>query len=254
MRAYMAFTKKEFCEYLRTYKVFVLVTVFLLFGFMNPVVAKVMPELLDKLLPEGMQINLGTPTALDSWAQFFKNISQMGTIVVVIMFSGIMANEFSRGTLINMLTKGLPRPTVIIAKFTAATVLWSLIYWLCFVVTYFYTAYFWRMDGLVNMFLSVVSLWLYGVLLVSLLIFGGVLFVNIYGSLLLTGGAVAVLMILNIAPAVQKYNPITLSTDNMALLTAQKTASDFLPAVFICAAAIIALLIASIALFNKKQV
>ena len=254
MRAYLAFTRKEFSEYLRTYKLFVLATVFLLFGFMNPVVAKVMPELLNKVLPEGMTINLGTPTALDSWAQFFKNISQMGTIVVIIVLSGIMANEFSRGTLINMLTKGLSRPTVILAKFTAATVLWTLIYGLCFAVTYFYTAYFWSMDGIVNMFLSVVSLWLFGVLLVALLIFGGVLFINIYGSLLLTGGAVVFLMLLNIAPAVQKYNPMTLSTGNMALLTAQKASSDFMPAIFICTAAIIALLIASIALFNKKQI
>src|SRR5512133_2582011 len=119
-------------EYLRTYKFFALIAVFLFFGFMNPITAKVMPELLDSLMPEGMSINLGTPTALDSWAQFFKNISQMGAIVLVIILSGIMANEFSRGTLINMLTKGLSRQTVILAKFTAAVATWTLAYVLCF--------------------------------------------------------------------------------------------------------------------------
>jgi ABC-2 type transport system permease protein len=254
LSAFIAFVKKEICEYLRTYKLFILTTVFLLFGFMNPIVAKIMPELLASLLPEGMSISLGTPTALDSWAQFFKNVSQMGVIVLVIMMSGIMANEFNRGTLINMLTKGLPRPTVILSKFTAATAIWTFSYVLCFVVTYIYTAYFWRMDGIMNMFLAVSSLWLFGLLLISLLIFGGVLFSNLYGSLLLTGGAVVFMMILNIAPAVQRYNPIILSSDNMALLTAQKAASDFTPAMIICAVAIIALIGASIGLFNKKQV
>jgi ABC-2 type transport system permease protein len=181
-------------------------------------------------------------------------VSQMGVIVLVIMMSGIMANEFSRGTLINMLTKGLPRSTVILAKMTAATAIWTFSYLLCFVVTYVYTAYFWRMDGITNMLLAISSLWLFGLLLISLLIIGGVLFSNLYGSLLLTGGAVVFMMVLNIAPAVQKYNPVTLSSDNMALLTAQKAASDFTPAMIICAVAIIALIGASIGLFNKKQV
>jgi ABC-2 type transport system permease protein len=254
MTAYLAFTKKEWTEYWRSYKFFILSAVFLLFGVMNPVVAKFLPELLKTLLPAGMTINLGEPTALDSWAQFFKNVSQMGVIVVVIVMSGIMAGEFSKGTLINMLTKGLPRSTVILAKLTAATAIWTFSYALCFTVTYFYTAYFWSMDGIVNLFLSVMGLWLFGVLLIALLIAGGVLFGNIYGSLLLTGGAVVLMLILNIDPAVQKYNPITLSSDNMALLTAQKTASSFSPAILICAAAIMALIGASIALFNKKQI
>jgi ABC-2 type transport system permease protein len=254
MRAYIAFINKEFCEYLRTYKLFILIAVFLLFGFMNPIVAKVMPELLTTLMPEGMSFNLGTPTALDSWAQFFKNVSQTGTFVLVIIMSGIIANEFNRGTLINMLTKGLPRPTVILSKFTSATAIWTLSYVLCFAVTYAYTAYFWNMDGIVNMFLSVFCLWLFGVLLIALLVFGGVLFSNIYGSLLLTGGAVVFMTVLNIAPAVRKYNPITLSSENMALITAQKASSEFLPAIIICTIAIIALTTASIGLFNKKQV
>ena len=40
MRAYLAFTKKELFELTKTYKLLLIVTVFLIFGFMNPVVAK----------------------------------------------------------------------------------------------------------------------------------------------------------------------------------------------------------------------
>lgn len=77
---------------------------------------------------------------------------------------------------------------------------------------------------------------------------------NIYGSLLLTGGAVVIMMILNIAPKLQKYNPITLSSDNMALLTLQKEVSDFVPALIICSILIIVLIASSIMIFNRKQI
>lgn len=254
MNAYIAFVRKEFLEYSRTYKLFALVAVFLFFGFMNPITAKVMPELLDSLLPEGMSINLGTPTAFDSWAQFFKNISQMGTIIFAIVLSGIFANELSRGTLINMLTKGLSRPTVILAKFTAATAIWALSYVVCFGVTYGYTAYFWSMEAVANLFLSAFGLWLFGVLLIALLIFGGVLTGSVYGSLLVAGGASVLMTLINIVPTVQKFNPITLSSGNMALLMSQRAASDFAPALATCITAVIALILVSIGMFNKKQV
>lgn len=254
MRAYLAFTKKEFFENLRTYRLFIMLIVFLLFGFMNPAIAKIMPDILKSATTKGMKITIPTPTALDSWGQFFKNAGQMGLLVLVIVFCGIMANEFSRGTLINMLTKGLKRSTVIFSKFTMAAVIWTLSYLLCFIVTYFYTAYFWKMSGMHHVFLTFFSLWLFGILLITLLIFGGALFKNIYGSLLFTGGAMVVMMLINIAPKLQKYNPIILSSDNMSLLTAQKEVADFMPAIIICATLIIALVALSVAVFNKKQV
>lgn len=254
MRAYISFIKKEFTENLRTYRLFIMGAVFLLFGFMNPAIAKIMPEIVKAATPAGMEINIPTPTALDSWAQFFKNVGQTGLLVLVIVFCGIMANEFSRGTLINVLTKGMKRSTVIFSKLTMAVIIWSLSYLLCFAVSYFYTAYFWKMDVMNHVFLTFFSLWLYGVLLITLVIIGGILFKSIYGSLLLTGGAVVAMSLINIAPKLQKYNPITLASGNMSLLTAQKAVSDFTPAVIICAALIIALTAASVAIFNKKQI
>ncbi|MFD3445732.1 ABC transporter permease [Microbacteriaceae bacterium 4G12] len=254
MRAYFAFTKKELIENLRTYRVFILAIVFLLFGFMNPAFAKFMPDILKSAAPSGIKINIPPPTALDSWGQFFKNVGQMGFLVLVIVFCGIMANEFNRSTLINMLTKGLKRSTVIFSKFTVAVAIWTLSYLLCFIVTYFYTDYYWKMDGMHHVFLTFFSLWLFGILLIALLILGGVWFKNIYGSLLLTGGNVVTMMLLNINPKLHKYNPITLSSENMSLLNAQKEVSDFIPAIIICAIFIIALVASSVAIFNKKQV
>lgn len=254
MKSYIAFTKKEFCESFRTYKFFIMISVFLLLGLMNPITAKATPQLLKSLMPAGINITIKEPTALDSWTQFFKNVPQMGLIVLVIIFSGIMANEFSRGTLINMLTKGLSRSVVILSKFTMAAIVWTLSYIICFVVTYAYTAYFWSNDGIKNIVLSVFCLWLFGILLLAIIMLGGVLFKNSYGGLLFTGGLVVVLMLLNIAPKLQKYNPITLVSSNMALLTGDKVVSDFTASIAIGCFIIIAFISLAIMLFNKKQI
>lgn len=254
MRAYLAFTKKEFTENLRTYKLMIMMVVFLIFGMMSVLFAKFTPEILKAVGVDASALGMSTPTAVDSFAQFFKNVGQLGLIVLVIVFCGIMANEFSKGTLINILTKGMKRSTVILSKFTMATVIWTVSYVLCLAVTYAYTAYYFTIENINNAFLAFFSMWLFGVFLIALVILGGVLFKNIYGSLLLTGGAAIVMMIVNVAPKLQKYNPATLSVDNMKLITAQKAAVDFMPAVIICAALTVVSVITSIMVFNKKQI
>lgn len=254
MKSFLAFTEKEFIESVRTYKLLIMGAVFLLFGMMNPITAKITPQLLDTLMPEGMKITLPEPTAMDSWAQFFKNVPQMGLIVLVILFSGIMANEFSRGTLINILTKGPSRSVVILSKFTMAVTLWTASYALCFGVTYAYTEYFWKDSAIPNILFSVFCLWLFGILLLSSIMLGGVLFKSSYGSLLFTGGFVVILFLLNIIPKLQEYNPVSLTSNNMALLTKNMSVPDFTFPIVVCCAVTIVFLTAAVMLFNKKQI
>ena len=132
---------KELKESVKTYKLLLLGIVFLILGIMNPLVAKLTPDLLASFLPEGMSITIPEPSSLDSWAQFFKNIQQMGLIVVLLVFSGVLTNELSRGTLVLLLTKGLPRQTVILAKYAAMLVLWTMSVAISHVVTWVYTVY-----------------------------------------------------------------------------------------------------------------
>jgi len=253
MRAYLAFTRKEFYESARTYKLVIMAAVFLLLGVMNPATAKLTPLLLSEFMPEGITITLGAPTALDSWAQFYKNVPQMGLIVLVILYSGMISNEFSHGTLINMLTKGLSRSTVIISKFTMAVITWSASYALCFIVTYVYTAYFWSGEGIHHIIFAALCVWIFGIVLLSVMIFSGVLFKNSYGCLLFTGGFVMLLLLINIIPKVQEYNPIALTSNNMALLTGDLSISDFTLPIIISAIVIVGMVGLAIPIFNKKQ-
>jgi len=253
MSAFRAFFQKELREAARTHKLTVMGLLFLLFGIMNPLTAKILPEILSSVMPAGMSITLPAPSATDSWAQFFKNIPQMGLIVLVILFGGIMSNELNRGTLTQLLTKGLSRKTVVLAKYTASALIWTAAYALCFVVTYAYTVYFWPTDIVHSLLVSSIGLWIFGLLLLSTLPLGGVLFQNSYGCLLLTGGLVVILYLLNILPALQPYNPVMLSSDNMALLTGQRAATDFATPMIVTIGLVIAFLSTAIVVFNRKS-
>lgn len=235
----------------RTYKAFILGTVFLLFGFMNPITAKVMPELLNNFLPEGMVLSLPEPIALDSWMQFFKNTSQIGMAILIILFSGITATEISKGTLINMLTKGLSMRTVVFSKFTGATLFWSIAYVLCVAVTAMYTAYFWPGDNLPHIGLALFAMWFFGELLIALAIFGGIMTRSIVGSLLMSGGTIVILLILSINPNWSSYNPITLVSANTALVTKAYAVQDFMFAGVVNLVLIIVILFGGIAVSKR---
>lgn len=252
MRAFIAMTKKEFLESIRTYKLFIIVAVFLLFGMLNPITAKIMPKLLSSFMPEGMTITLGEPHTIDSWIQFYKNMSTQ-LILFVIVYSGIVPNELTKGTLINMLTKGLPRKSVILSKFTATISIWTVSYLICFVITLVYTMYL--LPGeLPNIIFAACCMWLFGILEIAMMLFGGVLSGSIYGSLLLAGGFTGLLMLANIVPKFEEYNPYLLSTGCVSLLTSERAPSDFYVSIIVTLAFILLIMISSICSFNKKQI
>jgi len=254
MRSYIAFTKKEILEYVRTFKMMILVIVFLILGFMSPVTAKYTPEIIDKFMPQGMNITLPEPTILDSWTQFFKNITQLALIVIVIMFSGLIANELSRGTLVNMLTKGMPRRTVILAKFTSAGLIWTICYWLAFAVTLFYSELFWDDTKVLNLGIAALCVWFFGLLLIGTLLLGGVLFNNYYGSLLLAGVLVVAMLIISMLHSAAKYSPYKLVSFNMELLEGTAEVSEVYAPLGIAAGILVIFMVAGIAVFDKKKI
>ena len=253
MRAFTVFTKKELLESVRTYRFVIAIAVFVLMGILSPLTALMLPRLIETMDLGDFQIILPEPTAMDAWAQFFSNVGTMGMLVVIILFSGIMANEFSRGTLVNLLTKGLNRTTVILSKFVAASLVWTTVYLVCLGVTIGYVAFYWEVN-LQNPVLAFVSLWLFGELLIAILILGGTLFGSFGGSLALAGGMIVILMLINIIPNMASYNPISLSGSTLTLLDGGQMAGDFIPAVMICGVAITTFMVLSIVVFWKKKI
>jgi ABC-2 type transport system permease protein len=115
---FKALVTKEFTEILRTYKIYVIPVIFLIFGLISPIIAKVMPELFESMVTE-FTIEIPPPTWKDAFSQFFKNLTQMGILAVILTNIGIVADEKSRGTVWLVLSKPVSRHAFVLSKLVA---------------------------------------------------------------------------------------------------------------------------------------
>ena len=117
MKQTILFTGKELKELWKTYKFLILCAVLLLFGMSSPLLAKLTPKLFSQIdLGLGTPLQLPDATFLDAYAQFFKNMTQICLIVLVLVLSGTIPHELKSGTAMLMLSKGLSRHGFILSK------------------------------------------------------------------------------------------------------------------------------------------
>ena len=255
MKRFLAFTKKELLEQQHSGKLLFLGILFILFGIMNPAVAKLTPWLLevmaDSLAQSGMTVTQVTVSAMDSWVQFFKNIP-MALIAFILVEGSIFTTEYRSGTLVLSLTKGLPRYQVVLSKAAVLTALWTAGYWMCFGITYGYNAYFWDNNIARNLLFSVVCWWMLGMWVVCLTVFFSTVSNANTGVFLGTGGAVLVCYLLGLFPKVGKFMP-TLLCDGNSLIYGLKESKDYIVALVIAGIMCIGCLTTAVALFNRKQ-
>ena len=255
MKALIAFLKKELLEQLRTGRLIILGILFVLFGIMNPAVAKLTPWLLeimaDSLAESGMTVTDVTVSALDSWVQFFKNIP-MALIAFVLLEGSIFTREYQTGTLVLSLTKGLARFKVVVSKALVLAIFWTVGYWLCFGITYGYNAWFWDNAVARNLLFSVVCWWLFGLWVIALMTLFSTISNTNTGVLLGTGGVVLAASLLGFFPKLQKFLP-TLLTDGNSLIYGIANAEHYTTALAITAFLCVISFAICIPLFNKKQ-
>ena len=253
MKSFLIFTKKEIVEQMRTYKTLILLSVFFLFGLMSPVLAKFLPDLLEGMELQGMKLVIPEPTTLDAYGQFFKNLTQMGILVTLLVFGGVLSNELTKGTLINILARGLPRYTVILSKFTASILLWTIAYLLAVTVNCGYTQYLFEDTGVLNLPFSLFCLWLFGCLVITLILLSSTILSGNFGGLILPAAALAIMLLLGINPNLERYNPVTLASKNVILLTGTASVEELIPTIVITVVLILGSLLLSAALFHRKR-
>ena len=217
MNGYIAFVKKEVVENIKNYRFFILFAVFLIFGIISAFLAKFTPEILSAFSAD---MNMSSkPVALDAWKQFYKNISGVGFSAFIILYGSCMSGEYAKGTFILMVTKGLPRKAIILAKYTVAALLMSISYWTSYAAAYGYTAFLWDDTNLSNVVLAAFALWVVGFLYLSILMIGSVLFRQTFTSILFTGGIVALISFIGLIKPIAKFNPFMLTSKNVDLIS-----------------------------------
>lgn len=254
MNGFAAFLKKELLEGVRTGRFLLLVLVFALFGIMNPAIAKLTPWLMelmaDSLAESGMAVTAAPVTALASWGQFFKNIP-MGLLAFVLVYSGSFPREYQSGTMIPLLTKGLARYQVVLAKAAVMLLLWSACYWLCFGITWGYNAWLWEEQSAVFLGEAGLCWWLFGCFTIGLLVLFSTLLRTYTGVLLAVGGVLLALYLAGLIPNVQEYLPTSLMGAS-SCLSGGASLDGFKKSVIVAALSVPACIGLSIPLFNRK--
>lgn len=246
--------EKEWTENLRTYKVISLIIVLMIMGVMSPFTAIIMPDVIKGALPEAMKDTvIPDATYIDAYIQFFKNVNQIGLIVLVIMYSGMLVNELNKGTILNLVTKGLSRQYIILSKWAVCVMVWSLAFLLGALIQYIYTIYYFNDEGS-NKLAAYLMSWLFGVMILSLILLFSSFLKNNIGVMLSIIIVIIALFIANMNNVFSEISPLYLIQNNTKVLTEEIAIKDVLSPVittiFICMLSISL----SVIKFNKVEI
>lgn len=250
-----AFLKKEWMELCRTGRLLILLMIFTLFGIMNPALAKLTPWLMqtfsESLADTGIVTTSVTIDAMTSWAQFYKNIP-VGLIIFILIFSGTFTAEYQKGTLIPVVTKGLSRRKIVIAKSLMIFAAWTVLYWLCFGITYGYNEYFWD-NGIANHLFFAASLtWLFGAWVIAILVFFSAVAQSGTQVLFGVGGVAMGVYLLSMFPKLSTFLPVKLM-NGMSLLQGINNQGNYYVSIAAVGLMIFLCMVLSVVFFDRKR-
>lgn len=250
-----AFLRKEWVELCRTGRLLILLLIFTLLGIMNPAIAKLTPWLMEayseSLADTGLVTTAVTVDAMTSWGQFYKNIP-MGLIIFILMSGGRFTDEYQKGTLIPVVTKGLSRRKILFAKALMIFASWTMLYLLCFGITYGYNAYFWDNGIVAHPFFAAALVWLFGVWAIALLVFFSAAAQSSTQVLLGVGGVVIGGYILSMFPKPGRFLPIKLM-DGMSLLQGAGLPGDYYAGIAAAGIMVFLCMVLAAVFFDRKR-
>jgi ABC-2 type transport system permease protein len=252
----MAFLKKEFTAIFKTYRFWVIPLVFVFFALMSAPAAKFTPDLLKSALPAGVKLHLPTPMLTDAFAQWFKNLSQIGVLAVILLTMGLMSEEKASGTILLIVTKPVSRAAVVLSKFFAQAAWLAVSFMAAAVICYLYAAALFKFD-LAGAFAWGNLLYLgYFLLVVAITIFFSTVLKNQIaagGLALITVSALS--LVAAFSQTFDKYSPTGLTTVGMNVAFG-KAGAAISQAAWPAATALVSvavLLAAAILIFNRQE-
>lgn len=255
MKVFIALLKKEYLESIRNKKLFIMFFIFLFLGILGPVTAKISPEILKSFLGEELAKGLQEPTFIDSWVQFFKNVTQLGFIFIAIIFSNYIVNEFSKKTLVNLVAKGLPRFQIVISKIFFASILWTVSFIIYCLIFNLYTNYIFKEN--VEILLAIkasIPILIFGLFLIILECFADFVFRNTAGALSTVVIIVALQFLIGMYDKIAKFLPMFLISDNINFIKKSMSFSDYKYSITTTILLTILMIFTSIFVLNRKEI
>lgn len=244
--------RKELWELIRTYRFLVSAIVLVFFGFLSPLLAKYIRELIS-LVPDVDEIALiiPVPTTIDAVIQYVKNSSQFGILIALLLGMGSVAQEKEKGTAAMMLVKPLPRSVFILSKFAALTILFILTILIAASACYYYTYLLFEALN-VGAWLALNALLIIQILVyVAMTILSSTLLRTQIAAGGLAVGGMLVLVIFGSIPGLGRYFPGELTNWGTRLILGETQASW--AALIISLGIILASLTAAILIFRKQE-
>lgn len=255
MKQFIAFSQKEWLGQVRSGQLVIILLIFLLFGVMNPAMTKLTPWLMEQfsqsLADSGIIIGDMRVDAVMSWQQFYKNVPM--ALIIFTLFSGNMfSSEYEKGTFVNLVTKGMKRWKIVLAKFVHILILWTVCYWLMFFTTFAYNSYFWGVIETVNVYHPGVLSYVFGVFVLALLLCFSVISKTSTTSLTFLGGSIIICYVLGLIPPVVEYLPTQLLSGEQ-IIGGTMDISAYLKSLCVALVVISGSVIGTIFIFNRKQ-
>ena len=232
MSRFLILFRKEMTENVRRRRLLILGLVFLSFAILSPMSAKYMPDLVKLILSTteagGLELTMPPPVPADSFLQFLKNLTQMGVLLYMLLFMGTVTEEKRKGSVVLMLTKGVPRVTFLLAKFasSAATVLAA--YALSCVVFLYYHWLAFQTSPSGTDLIVLASFCAFLVLMAAIALLAGTLAESTAMAAVGAIGGYFLLSALALLPVVKDYAPTALSDQGYLIILGKGTPGDLL--------------------------
>ncbi len=258
MRTLAVMLKKEWMESIRRHRLIVLGAVFLLFGIMSPLTAKFMPEIVKLILGSSEEIakiglDLPPPVIKDSYIQYYKNLTQMGIFVQILVFMGLVSEEKSKGTAVLILTKSVSRAVFLMSKFLMACTVVILSLIPSYLAFYLYTYLLFDEAPIAA---SLTGLLMY--LVLSLFILAFTFFASTVSRSLAISALIAIggyfsISIVSAIPRLSDYFPLKLADAAYQISLGVSTAGEYTKSLAITLAATAVLTAASVLSFRYQE-
>jgi len=253
MSAALVFARKEAVEIVRTWRIWVLPAIILLFAITAPLLARFTPEIVGAVAGNQLGgVTLPPGTALDASGQWIKNLSQIALFALIIIYGGIVSSETSSGTAILVLTKPMSRAAFVAVKAVIHSAFLVVLALLGALVTWGLTAAVFGEAPAGPVWSSTLVWIVLGVFYIALMTFFSVLIPSAAGAAGAGLGAFVLLTIAGLWKPLGDHSPAGLA-GQAAALAAEQNVPDMLWPVLVSLVAAVALVVAAALLFRRKE-
>lgn len=247
------FLKKEINETIKTPRLMIIGFLFIFFAISSPLLAKYINEIL-KLASADIGITLPDPTYLDSWAQFYKNMTTICFIVYLIIMTGTVAQEKTKGSIVLVLTKKVSRVNFIISKYVSGALLFTVCFWISALINGFYTTSLFGESYYSGLISSLILLWIMGLFFTAVAIFVSVIGKSSTVSALFGFLAFTVISILNAFKGLIVYNPGGASSLANSILLGSASSQQIYTNIIVTLIGTIIMVLSSYIIFRKQEI